>query len=43
MPRKKDGMLVEFYPRPTTGEDGKPLLYVRPAMKMTWSIHYLDE
>ena len=43
MPRKKDGMLVEFYPRPTTGEDGKPLLYVRPAMKMTWSLRYLDE
>ena len=43
MPRKKDGMLVELHPRPTKGEDGKPLLYPKPAMKHTWSMSYLDE
>ena len=31
MPRKTDGMLFELQPRPTSGEDGKPLLYARPA------------
>ncbi len=30
MPRKTDGMLFELQPRPTTDENGKPLLYVRP-------------
>lgn len=31
MPRKTDGMPFELQPRPTKGEDGKPLLYARPA------------
>ena len=31
MPRKTDGMPFELYTRPTNGEDGKPLLYVRPV------------
>ena len=31
MPRKTDGMPFELFTRPTNGEDGKPLLYVRPA------------
>lgn len=31
MPRKTNGMLFELHPRPTKGEDGKPLLYARPA------------
>ena len=31
MPRKTDGIEIEIHPRPTKGEDGKPLLYVRPA------------
>ena len=31
MPRKTDGIEFEIHPRPTKGEDGKPLLYVRPA------------
>ena len=30
MPRKTDGIEIEIHPRPTKGEDGKPLLYVRP-------------
>lgn len=43
MPRKKDGMLIEFFPRPTTDEDGKPLLYVKPAVKRTFSLRYVDD
>lgn len=31
MPRKTDGIEIEIHPRPTKGEDGKPLLYIRPA------------
>ena len=31
MPRKTDGIEFEIHPRPTKSEDGKPLLYVRPA------------
>ena len=31
MPRKTNGIVFEIHPRPTKGEDGKPLLYVRPA------------
>ena len=31
MPRKTDGMPFELFTRPTNGEDGKPLLYARPA------------
>ena len=31
MPRKTDGIEFEIHPRPTKGEDGKPLLYVRAA------------
>ena len=27
MPRKTDGIVFEIHPRPTKGEDGKPLLY----------------
>ena len=35
MPRKTDGIEFEIHPRPTKGEDGKPLLYVRPAKGRT--------
>lgn len=31
MPRKTDGMPFELFTRPTNGEDGKPLLFARPA------------
>ena len=31
MPRKTDGIEFEIHPGPKKGEDGKPLLYVRPA------------
>ena len=33
MPRKTDGIKFEIHPRPTKGEDGKPLLYVRLAKR----------
>lgn len=31
MPRKTNGIEIEIHPGPRKGEDGKPLLYVRPA------------
>ncbi len=43
MPRKKDGMLIELLPRPTTGEDGKPLLYARPAIGFKYTIRAIDD
>jgi hypothetical protein len=43
MPRKTDGIEFEIHPRPTKGEDGKPLLYVRPAKGMKKSFKQLDE
>ena len=43
MPRKKNGMEVELQPRPTKGEDGRPLLYARPASDTKYDIRALDE
>ncbi len=43
MPRKKKGMMFELLPRPTTDENGKPLLYARPASTRKWSIGWIDE
>ena len=43
MPRKKDGMLIELLPRPTKGEDGKPLLYARPAIGFKYTMRAVDE
>ena len=43
MPRKTDGTLFELHPRPTTGDDGKPLLYARPASGQKLDIDALDE
>jgi len=43
MPKKKDGMLFELLPRPTKGEDGKPLLYPRPAIGFKYTIQSIDE
>ena len=42
MPRKTDGTLFELYPRPTKGDDGKPLLYARPASGLKLDIDALD-
>ena len=43
MPRKTDGMKFELLPRPTKGEDGKPLLYARPAKGFKYTQRALDE
>ena len=43
MPKKTLGMTYELYPRPTKGEDGKPLLYVRPAIGFKYTIRAIDE
>ena len=42
MPRKTDGIEFEIHPRPTKGEDGKPLLYVRPAKGQKKSFRQLE-
>ena len=42
MPRKTNGIEFEIHPRPTKGEDGKPLLYVRPAKGRKKSFRELD-
>lgn len=43
MPRKTDGIEFEIHPRPTKGEDGKPLLYVRPAKGMKKNFRDLED
>ena len=43
MPRKTDGMKFELLPRPTKGEDGKPLLYPRPAKRFKYTQRAVDE
>ena len=43
MPRKTDGIEFEIHPRPTKGEDGKPLLYVRPAKGRKKSFKELEQ
>ena len=43
MPRKTDGIEFEIHPRPTKGEDGKPLLYVRPAKGRKKNFKELDD
>ena len=43
MPRKTDGIEFEIHPRPTKGENGKPLLYVRPAKGRKRSFKELED
>ena len=43
MPRKKDGMKYELLTRPTKGDDGKPLLYARPAIGIKYSMRAIDD
>ena len=43
MPRKKYGMKYDLLPRPTKGEDGKPLLYARPSVGIKYTMRTLDE
>ena len=43
MPRKTDGILFELQPRPTKGEDGKPLLYAQPVVERKYDLDDIDE
>ena len=43
MPRKKYGMRFDLLPRPTKGDDGKPLLYARPSIGIKYTMRTLDE
>lgn len=43
MPRNTDGMPFELFPRPTKGEDGKPLLYPRPAAPYKRTMKSVEE
>lgn len=42
MPRKTDGILFELQPRPTKGEDGKPLLYAQPVIDRKFDLDDID-
>ena len=42
MPRKTDGMEFKLLPRPTKGDDGQPLLYVRPASNRKYNMQGED-
>lgn len=43
MPRKTNGILFELQPRPTKGEDGKPLLYAQPVISRKWKVKDIDD
>jgi hypothetical protein len=43
MPRKTNGILFELQPRPTKGDDGKPLLYAQPVIEHKYSLDDIDE
>ena len=43
MPRKTDGVLFELQPRPTKGEDGKPLLYAQPVREYKYNLDDIDD
>ncbi len=43
MSRKTDGIVFELYPRSKKGEDGKPLLYARPKITVTYDTKGLDD
>ena len=43
MPRKTDGVLFELQPRPTKGDDGKPLLYAQPVIEYKYNLDDIDD
>ena len=43
MPRKSDGILFELQPRPTKGDDGKPLLYAQPVIERKYDLDAIDD
>ena len=42
MPRKTNGILFELQPRPTKGENGKPLLYAQPVIGCRHDLDDID-
>ncbi len=42
MPYKTDGILFELQPRPTKGDDGKPLLYAQPVIERKFDLEDID-
>ena len=43
MPRKTDGILFELQPRPTNGDDCKPLLYAQPVVERKYDLDAIDD
>ncbi|MBO4316244.1 MAG: hypothetical protein IKX24_02935 [Prevotella sp.] len=43
MPRKTNGIPFELQPRPTKGDDGKPLLYAQPVIERKYNIDAIDD
>ena len=43
MPRKTDGLFFELQPRPTKGDDGKPLLYAEPVIERKYDLDDIDD
>lgn len=43
MPLKTDGILFELHPRPTKGEDGRPLLYAQPVIERKHDMDDIDD
>ena len=43
MPRKTNGIPFELQPRPTKGDDGKPLLYAQPVIERKYDIDDIDD
>lgn len=43
MPRKTDGVLFELQPRPTKGDDGRPLLYAQPVIERKYNLDDIDD
>ena len=43
MPKKKYGLKFVLHPQPTKGEDGKPLLYARPASNFKYTMRRVDD
>lgn len=42
MPPVENGFIYELHPRPTKGEDGKPLLYPRPVIFKKFNVREFD-
>jgi hypothetical protein len=43
MPRKNDGIEFKLQPRPTRGEDGKPLLYAEAVIERKYNLEDIDQ